>query len=117
MSKFLADENFPVPSHRFLVEHGVDIVHIGIDLPSISDKAVIEKANEEQRVIITLDRDHGDLIFLRKVKAPIGIVYFQLPKYRPTELGERMLIMIEDGFKFEDHFTVIAPNGIRQRAI
>ncbi len=117
MSKYLADENFPVPSYRFLLENGVDIVHVGVDFPSISDRSVIDKANEDGRLIITLDRDHGDLIFSRKAEAPIGVVYFRLPKYRPTELGERMLVLIKEGFRFEDHFTVIAPNGIRQRVI
>jgi hypothetical protein len=53
MNKFLADENFPFPSFRLILENGIDIVHVGIEFPSISDKAVIEKASKESRVLIT----------------------------------------------------------------
>jgi len=40
MNRFLADENFPFPSFRLLVDKGIDVIHVGIDAPSIDDVSV-----------------------------------------------------------------------------
>jgi hypothetical protein len=39
MNRFIADENFPVPSYRVLLQHDIDVVHVGLEEPSIDDKA------------------------------------------------------------------------------
>ncbi len=44
MNEFLADENFPLPSFHHIRRSNVDIVHLGIDSPSINDREVIETA-------------------------------------------------------------------------
>ncbi len=63
MSGYIADENFPYPSFEFLLSNGIDIIHVGTQFPSIADYDVIEIAVKENRLLITLDRDHGELIF------------------------------------------------------
>ncbi len=52
MNEFLADENFPLPSFHHLRRSNVDIVHIGIDSPSINDREVIETAVSQKRILI-----------------------------------------------------------------
>lgn len=61
--KWLADENFPYPSFHLLLQHGQDVVHVGTDFPSISDERVLEICREEGRILLTFDRDYGELIF------------------------------------------------------
>ncbi|MEZ4774931.1 MAG: DUF5615 family PIN-like protein [Bacteroidia bacterium] len=41
----------------FLKDQGYDIVHIDVVTPSITDEAVMKRAIQEQRIIITFDRD------------------------------------------------------------
>jgi predicted nuclease of predicted toxin-antitoxin system len=53
--KFLADENFPAASVKVLRLAGLDIVLIGEDNPSVTDKEIIGIANKENRIIITFD--------------------------------------------------------------
>lgn len=117
MSRFIADENFPHPSFKLLVSKGFDVLHVGLDFPSVSDDRVIQIAIEEQRILLTLDRDHGRLIFTRKVPAPPGVVYFRIPQYRPDFLGEVFAELISSGVEFEGFFTVVRPEGIRQRPL
>lgn len=117
MSKFLADENFPHPSFRLLVAEGVNVLHVGIDFPSISDNSVIKIASDEQRILLTLDSDHGELIFGRGIEPPPGVIYFRIPRYRPAFLGEMLLDLISKNTRFEGLFTVVMLTSIRQRPL
>jgi predicted nuclease of predicted toxin-antitoxin system len=60
--KLLANENFPYNSVKYLMGKGFDIKSIGMDYPGITDKEVINLAIEENRTILTFDRDYGELI-------------------------------------------------------
>ena len=59
--RFLANENFPLPSVRLLREAGHDVVSISEETPGITDSQVLSRAVSEQRIILTFDRD--DLSF------------------------------------------------------
>jgi predicted nuclease of predicted toxin-antitoxin system len=89
MIRFLANENVPLATVRRLQEEGFDVVAVSTDFPSISDESVILFASIDNRVIITFDRDYGELIFQHKVNrrpelficAFIRFVLKTLPKY------------------------------------
>ena len=113
----LADENFPVASFRYLTEKGYDIRHIGIELPSVEDKEVIKIAIEEDRVILTFDRDFGELVFKTGYR-PEGVIYFRWNEFSPREPGEFIDQLIrEDNIRLIGYFTVIDRDQIRQRKI
>lgn len=50
--KFLANENFPLASTKYLQGKGFDIKAVGIHFRGISDRAV-ELEEKEQRTILT----------------------------------------------------------------
>ena len=113
----LADENFPVASYRLLLENGWDIVHVGIENPSIEDNEVIEQSIEEQRVIITFDSDFGELVFKIGLK-PIGVIYFRWIEFTPDYPGKYLLELLNShSIEIIGYFTVIDENQIRQRKI
>jgi predicted nuclease of predicted toxin-antitoxin system len=58
---FLANENFPLPSVRLLRQAGYDVASITEDSPGIEDSEVLTRAANEQQVVITFDRDYGEL--------------------------------------------------------
>jgi len=61
--KFLANENIPFPSIDFLLESGQDIISIARKYPGVTDEEVMQLAIDQNRTIITLDSDYGELIF------------------------------------------------------
>ena len=77
MIKILANENFPLKSVRLMYDAGFDIKAIGIDNPGITDKQVMAIAINEQRTIITFDRDYGELIFKFGYKPETGVIYLR----------------------------------------
>ena len=114
--KLLANENFPYSSIYYLRDKGFDVLSIGIDNPSIKDSEIMAIAINEERTILTFDKDYGELIFRYNYKPERGVIYLRLNKYEPHEPG----VMIEEilGNNKIDvirALTVFDKNGIRQR--
>ena len=59
--KFLADESVEKPVVDRLRNQGFDVMYIGEKTPCISDEDVLRLANNEDRVLITNDKDFGFL--------------------------------------------------------
>src|SRR5579862_8345499 len=92
--RFLANENFPVASTRVLRAAGHEVVAVTLECPGISDEAVLKLAANEQLVILTFDRDYGDLIFRRGLSSPAGLIYLRLDPISPTEPAEIILRLL-----------------------
>jgi predicted nuclease of predicted toxin-antitoxin system len=114
--KFLANENFPLSSVIYLKNKGFDIIYIGTDNQSISDRQVLSIALKQNRTILTFDRDYGELIFRYNIKPPKGIIYLRLTKYTPEEPGHIIEELVQTKmFKPDFTLTVVDKKGIRQR--
>ena len=86
--KLLANENFPLKSILYLKNKGFDISSIGTDNPSIQDHEVMKIAINEERTILTFDRDYGELIFKHKYKPQKGVIYLRLDNYAADQPGK-----------------------------
>src|SRR5579864_7900450 len=61
--KFLTDENLGIKIPHYLKDLGFDVISV-IDIsPGITDPEVLHIANEQDRILITLDKDFGELVF------------------------------------------------------
>jgi predicted nuclease of predicted toxin-antitoxin system len=117
MIRFLANENVSLATVRRLQEEGFDVVAVSTDFPSISDESVILFASIDNRVIITFDRDYGELIFQHKVAPPPGVIYFRLHSFRPEDPAEILLKFLKLDINFEGFFSVISENNLRQKKL
>jgi predicted nuclease of predicted toxin-antitoxin system len=114
--KFLANENFPLATTKYLEGVGDDIRAIGVDSPSISDFEVMAIAIEEDRTILTFDRDYGELIFRYNYRPKAGIIYLRFKQYSPNFPGEYIHQLIgQDRIQFQGTFTVLDEGILRQR--
>lgn len=98
MIKFLANENFPSPSIRFLREKGYFIDSIAENSPGLSDELVLQKAVENQSIILTFDSDYGELLFKYQLKPPPAIIYFRVKGNTPLDAGK----LLHDSLKIEN---------------
>src|SRR5438270_13749596 len=62
---FLADESCAGPVLRALREAGHDLFAIGEVARGATDEQVLERALNEKRVLMTEDRDFGELVYAR----------------------------------------------------
>jgi predicted nuclease of predicted toxin-antitoxin system len=85
--------------------------------PGISDDIVLELANREHALLLTADKDFGELVFrLRRIAS--GIVLIRLSGLSKTSKVEIVSHAInEHENQLLGAFTVISPTAIRIRKI
>jgi predicted nuclease of predicted toxin-antitoxin system len=116
--RFLANENFPLPSVHLLREEGYDVASITEDSPGIEDREVLARAVDEQRVILTFDRDYGELIYRLRLRSPMGVIYLRFRPHTPEEPAIMLLNLLQiEELQFEERFTVVDSSSIRQRPL
>lgn len=115
--KFLADENFPMPSVIVLRDAGHDVQHIGDIAGGSVDEDVVARANQTGRTILTFDSDLGTLAIARDQPAHGGIVYFRLFSYKPDTPARMLLdyLMANPDVDLTKRITVFDPPRVRQR--
>jgi predicted nuclease of predicted toxin-antitoxin system len=67
----MADENIPNETVKLLKMGGVDIISATEISVGLSDRKLIEVARQNGRIIVTFDRDFGQLIFKEKLKTNV----------------------------------------------
>lgn len=73
-------------------------------------------AIQEERTVLTFDRDYGELIFKHNYKPANGVIYLRLFEYAPSEPGVLIESLISrNDIDFSNALTVVDANGIRQR--
>jgi predicted nuclease of predicted toxin-antitoxin system len=116
--KWLADENIPNSAIALLRQHGQEVLSVAGFAPSAPDEQVIQIAVDRQCILLSFDRDHGDLIFGQAVVPPPAVVYLRLYPPSPEALEKILTSLIELGDSvLNGQFTVVMLDGIRQRAL
>ena len=67
MTLFLADENVDFPIIARLRELDYSVQSIAEDCPSLNDTQVLQWALERDAVLLTEDKDFGELVFRRRL--------------------------------------------------
>ncbi len=116
--QLIANENFPLNSVKILRNLGHDIAAISEDSPGITDVAVLEKAIRERRIILTFDRDYGELIFKKGLPSPPGIIFFRFIPKSPEEPAECLNLLLQiSELTLEGKFSVVDQDKVRQRSL
>jgi predicted nuclease of predicted toxin-antitoxin system len=112
--KYLANENFPAETVRFLREKGDDVVYAAEIMIGASDEVILQTAVEQDRVVLTFDRDFGELAFHQRRPSAPGVVLFRLGQISPDQMLSFLRIFFESQPKLRGFFTVASPGHFRQ---
>lgn len=113
--KFLADENVDQQIVASLRSTGHEVVYIAELDPGITDEQVLELANSQGRLLITEDKDFGDLVF-RMRRQSHGIILIRLAGKTSTEKTEILeWLVTSHATEIENAFTVVTGSGVRIR--
>lgn len=116
--RLLADENVPLPSVDALIAAGYDVASVARESPGLPDAAVLARALAEDRIILTFDRDFGELIFARGESGRPGVVFLRLVPASPLEPAELLVELLRRrALTFAGLFTVVDRDHIRQRRL
>ena len=113
MKKILADESVDFRLVKSLREAEQEVKAIIELSPGISDDEVLTLANRLNAILLTEDKDFGELTYRLK-KPNKGILLFRLSG-ESTENKIRILkqILTEYGERLGDSFTVVTVNKVR----
>jgi len=116
---FLADEDFPGIAVRWLRETGHDVLWARTSLPGHSDAALLAAAQREERIVLTCDKDFGELAFHWGLPATCGIVLFRFPPLSPEAFLERAkrLMAAAEQVGFVGSFCVVEAGRVRTRPL
>ena len=80
--KFLIDESSGRKLFLFLKEKGFDVKFVAEIIPRVSDKEVLEFSEKENRILVTNDKDFGELIYKQKFPHK-GVILFRMRNIEP----------------------------------
>jgi len=111
----MADEGVDKPIVDALRRSGFDVNYILESHQGADDDFILNLANKQQRILLTQDKDFGELVF-RVKSAHFGVVLIRLNGYNSVDKAQivtRLLLIHQ--MELINAFTVIQPNAIRIR--
>lgn len=115
--RILADESLDGPIVAWLRSLGNEVVWAAERTPGAADESLLREACESDYVIITADRDFGELVFRHRLRPP-GIVLLRI---RARSAAELLRVFQENwttvGARARGSFVVVGRGRIRIRAL
>lgn len=108
---------FPAPVVAALRQQRHDVAWVLEDAPGSPDSEVLGRAQQDGRVLVTFDKDFGELAFLRGLAASVGIVLFRITLTSPEHAVRVALAAFASRAEWAGQFAVVEDDRIRLRAL
>ncbi|MBR8836372.1 MAG: DUF5615 family PIN-like protein [Stigonema ocellatum SAG 48.90 = DSM 106950] len=94
--KLLLDQGLPRSAAARLRNVGIDTIHVSeIGLSAAEDGEVIQRATEEERVVVTLDADFHRLLALYEATFP-SVIRIRIERLRAQALTDLLVKVINE---------------------
>ncbi|MEH2143102.1 DUF5615 family PIN-like protein [Nostoc sp.] len=116
--RFLLNQDVYAVTARFLVNAGHDVVLVAqIGLSQASDEEILKTAQEQNRILITRDRDYGNLVFVRAMGS--GVIYLRILPTTVNKVHNELVRVMETYSEVElvGAFIVVEADGHRFRKV
>ena len=115
--RWLVNENFPAPSVAVMRASGHDVLSIAESHSGDADTDVLALAREEERWLVTFDRDYGELLFARNYAPPPAVILLRVQSYRPDEPAAWLEQLLQEPEGLLGKFTVFTGKTLRSRPL
>ncbi len=115
--KLLTNENFPLLAVVALRDAGHDVLWARTDMAGKADEVVLQRAQDEQRLLVTFDKDFGELAFRWGLPASCGVILFRLRTKSPEYIRERVVETFAERADWTGHLFVVEEDRIRVRPL
>jgi predicted nuclease of predicted toxin-antitoxin system len=111
--RFLADESCDFAAVQALRAAGHDVVAVAQVARGADDSAVIELARTQQRILLTEDKDFGQLVFAA-ARQTAGVIFLRWPVAARSALGGALAELVAaHADSLVGTFVVIEPGRVR----
>ncbi len=115
--RWLVDECVDAALVELLRRSGHDVVYVIEIAPRATDLDVMSRAAQDQRLLLTEDKDFGDLVF-RHARPVAGIVLMRIGPGQRQRKAERLMAAIERfGDTLFGRYVVIEEARFRSRPL
>lgn len=114
--KFIANENIPFEVVQKLKNEGYEVLRVDEIKKGMRDDEIIQLSIKEEGILMTFDKDFGELVFKKK-KQVYGII---LLKFTPQNVDYIFGIIkkfLDQKIKIKGHFIVIEKEKVRIKKI
>lgn len=115
--RILANENVPGPVIRALRAQGHDVRWVKELCAGAGDEAVLAQARAEGRLLLTFDKDFGEMTYRTGLPSACGVVLCRLSGRNPEEDNARAVAALTSRDDWTGHFAVIEDDRIRIRPL
>ena len=112
MTRFIADENIPRETVELLKKKGLDIVTVSDVSPGLGDDEILDLARKDERIVITFDRDFGQLIFKQKRKTE-GLILLRFNPESPQQIAKRIQQTLATKIDMEGSVIVVKKDTLK----
>lgn len=114
---FLADESVDQPIVERLRQDGHQVSYVAELGPGMPDDAVLNLANQETALLLTADKDFGEMVFRQRLHMH-GVVLIRLAGLSPTRKAEIVALAVREHLtELPRSFAVIMPEIFRIRRV
>lgn len=114
---FVADESVDAEIVYTLRNNGHRVDYIAEFSPSLSDSEVLALAHKQESILLTCDKDFGELV-VRNRQAHHGIILIRLHGLSQTQKGVLTLSVVKtQGENLQKKFSVISEQSVRIRSL
>jgi predicted nuclease of predicted toxin-antitoxin system len=115
--RLCANENIAEDCVSRLRQRGHDVLWIRETAAGSSDLEVISRARSEQRLLITFDKDFGEMVFRQAANTTHGIILFRISQPSSMAVSERIASVLDSRNDWSGHFSVVDDSTIRMRLL
>ncbi len=87
--RLLLDQDVYEATTRFLIGSGHDVVRLAqLGMAQAADEENLQKAQELNRILVTRDRDYGNLVFVKSIRS--GVLYLRILPSNINQVHEEL---------------------------
>jgi predicted nuclease of predicted toxin-antitoxin system len=117
--KLLLDQGLPRSAATLLCEAGIDTVHVAeIGLSAADDTDILERARDDERVVVTLDADCHALLALSAATSP-SVIRIRIERLRAQALTNLLLTVLDEVAEDLEQGVIVTvePSRVRMRRL
>jgi len=115
--KFIVDESVEYRLVIFLRNLHYNVLSVAEKFSGLDDRTILQIANKEKRILITNDKDFGNLIYKFNFHY-YGVILFRLDEENYQIKIQRLTWLLKKfKHKIKNHFIVIKKNKVRFTAL
>ena len=96
---------------------GHDVLWVLTAFGGAADEIVLSRATAEGRILLTFDKDFGELAFRYGLPSTCGVILVRFMLGSPEEFSHRIIRILESRVDWSGIFAVVEPGRVRIRPL